>query len=505
LSLGHRRVSAPIAVQIALLIALCLILAQAIALLVLVLSPPPAPQVYRLTEIAAALQGGSLEPRLGRPLTREIVDTPPPPHPLSRREIALSRRSNAPILRAFGRGPAALAKLLGVDASRVRIVRPPSSWPARLIDGPGVGEMLLRRDRPPPPGDTIPDLPPPELNAALAPPVYANVPSEIWRLSPRSAEVDFVGDFIAALRRDDGRWVRVEPRSEPFPNDWQRKVGLWMLGCLLVSTSAGWLFARRITAPIDRFAEAAQRLGREPSALPIGLEGPAEIGKAAAAFNEMQVRLKRYVGDRTAMVGAISHDLRTPLARIRFKLEAKSPDPGAILSDVQQMEAMIASVLTFIRDANNVSSREKLDLLSVIEVVVDDAAMVGGAAQIVDGQALTVDGDAIALQRLMANLVDNALKYGGAARVRMSSHGGLAVVEVDDDGPGMAQADLARAFEPFWRIDAARNLDKGGVGLGLAVARSLARAHGGDVELVNRPPRQGASGGMTARVTLPLA
>jgi signal transduction histidine kinase len=220
---------------------------------------------------------------------------------------------------------------------------------------------------------------------------------------------------------------------------------------------------------------------------------------AARAINEMQTRIKRYVDDRTAMVGAISHDLRTPLARIRFKLEAKTPDRAAILSDVEKMEAMIASVLAFIRDAAAVDRREDLDLLSVVEVVVDDAALTGGDVQLVDSVPLTVTGDAVALQRLLSNLVDNALKYGGAARVRIREQDRQAIVEIEDDGPGLSSAELARVFEPFYRADASRNLDEGGVGLGLAVARSLARAHGGDVELISRP------GGLTARVSLPLA
>ncbi len=509
---------APIAVQIGLLIALCLVAAQIIALAVVGLSPPPAPQIYRLTEIATALQGGSLQPSLGSTLERTLADRPPPGRNQNRRQATPdTNRQQSPMRNnrtaGLGRSRIALAVLLGVEPSRIRILRPPPSWPSRIMTGrilPDPNQSQPRRiddDRGPPrpqaPDDSEPRLGfdrRPSGGFDSAPRAFPAAPAQrLQRLSARAPEMDIVGGFIASLQRDDGLWVVVKPQPEPFPNDWQRKEGLWMIGCLLLSAPAAWGFARRITAPIDRFAEAAARLGRDPQARPISLDGPAEIGKAALAFNDMQVRLKRYVDDRTAMVGAISHDLRTPLARMRFKLEAKTPDPAAILSDIVQMEAMIGSVLAFIRDASVLARRDKLDLLSVVEVVVDDAALVGRNATLIKAQPLTVEGDPIALQRLLANLLDNALKYGGVARVSMAQRNDQAVVEIEDDGPGMAPADLARAFEPFYRANVSRNLDKGGVGLGLAVARSLARTHGGDVDLVSRP------GGLTARVTLPLA
>src|SRR6185437_3368738 len=242
----------------------------------------------------------------------------------------------------------------------------------------------------------------------------------------------------------------------------------WMLGGFLLVASAGYLFARRISAPLRRFAEAAETLGRDPHAPQMALKGPAEIGAAAQAFNEMQERLKRYINDRTAMVGAISHDLRTPLARIRFKLES-APEKlrESVLSDVEQMEQMIGGVLAFIRDEGQPRRRERLDLLSLIECVADDAAMVGAQVEIVDGGPVTVDGDPVALQRLFSNLVDNAVKYGGDAKIEVRREGGLAVVAISDRVPGLAAHELGRVFQPFYRTDVSRNLDKGGVGLGL--------------------------------------
>lgn len=479
------RRGAPIALQVGLLIAVCLIGAQLLALAVVSLTPPPAPQVYRISEVAAALQGGSLQPRLGRPLVRSISDEEP--HPSAFDGRVWSGRTPG---RGAGAGPgdrqaAALAGQLGISAERVRLMRPLPNWLARAVSGRFGGSPR----GPPGQAERGPDGRP--LDGG--PPPFARLGG------PRPFELDLVGSFIAGVQTADGSWTIVRPSPEPFPNDWQRKVALWLAGCVVLAVPAVWWFARSITAPIQRFAQAAERLGRDPHAPPVALKGPAEIGMAAGAINEMQTRIKRYVDDRTAMVGAISHDLRTPLARIRFKLEAKTPDRAAILSDVEKMEAMIASVLAFIRDAAAVDRREDLDLLSVVEVVVDDAALTGGDVQLVESVPVTVTGDAVALQRLLGNLVDNALKYGGAARVRIREQDRQAVVEIEDDGPGLPPAELARVFEPFYRADASRNLDRDGVGLGLAVARSLARAHGGDVELISRP------GGLTARVSLPLA
>jgi signal transduction histidine kinase len=212
----------------------------------------------------------------------------------------------------------------------------------------------------------------------------------------------------------------------------------------------------------------------------------------------MQVRLRRYIDDRTAMVGAISHDLRTPLARIRFKVESAPPVlRESVLRDVAQMEQMIGAVLAFIRDEGAPRQREAFDLLSLLECVVDDAAGLGRDVELVGGAPVIVDGDPVGLRRLFDNLIDNAVKYGDEARVSLAEIDGAAVVEIADRGPGVAAEDLARVFQPFFRTDRSRNLDNAGVGLGLPIARATARAHGGDVELVH------GETGMVAVVTLP--
>ncbi|MCW5616141.1 MAG: hypothetical protein KIT32_13575, partial [Rhodocyclaceae bacterium] len=251
---------------------------------------------------------------------------------------------------------------------------------------------------------------------------------------------------------------------------------------------------------ILKFAAAAEQLGRDPVAPVMRLEGPAEMGRAALAFNRMQSRLRSFVDDRTAMIGAISHDLRTPLTRMRFRIEDVPAELGvAMLADVEEMERMINSVLAFVRDASEPGGREKLDLRSLVEDVVEDTVFIGNDAVCEGTAAAWVDVDAIAIRRLLTNLVDNAVKYGTKAKLRLFVDGRDAVVEVLDDGPGLSDDELEQVFKPFYRTAAARASGNLGSGMGLAVCRSIARAHGGDVTLVPR------AGGLTAKVRLPLA
>jgi signal transduction histidine kinase len=493
---GSGRIAAPIALQIMVLMAAGLIAVQAVTVALVILLPPGRPAVYRLGEIAAALDGSALTARDGRPLQR-------------------SERASAPRVDAenrFSERPRrVLAEILGVTEDRIvfRMNRPPPFAAAQGQGVPGPGpdprargpgaRTEIRRE---PGGDVVfrrefEGLQGPSAMEIRFPPGGVGG----FGFGRFEADRPIIGDFTAAMKQGSGRWVVVEPEAGPFLNDWQRRLLVWFLGCMAILAPVGYLFARRITAPLRAFSSAAERLGRDPTAPLIELKGPAEVGVAAQAFNDMQVRLKRYVQDRTATIAAISHDLRTPLARMRFKLEKAPPElKAALASDVDQMEQMVAAVLAFIREGAETRPRERLDLLSVVECAVDDAAGAGGEVELDAAEPLIVEADALGLQRLFANLIDNALKYGRSARVRVRVDGGEGVVEVDDEGPGLAPEEIERVFQPFYRGEPSRSRDTGGIGLGLAVARSIARAHGGEVGLALRD-----GGGLTARVRLPLA
>ncbi len=313
-------------------------------------------------------------------------------------------------------------------------------------------------------------------------------------------EPALIGHFQVAVRQGNG-WVLVEPRNNsPFDTRERRFLLLFILSSFIMLPAA-WLFARRLARPFEQFADAAERIGRDPRALPPRVDGPEEVERAAEAFRQMQQRLQAYVTDRTQMLGAIAHDLRTPLTRLAFRLETlDGPERERMRGDVAEMEAMVKATLGFARADSEPAERQRLELGSLVEKVADDLAETGHrvGAEVLD--PLVVEGDPVDLRRLVANLLENGEAYGHSAHARVWRDGNYAVVDIDDEGPGIPEDELERVFEPFYRLERSRNRETGGTGLGLSVVRSIARAHGGDVELSNR-----RGGGLRARISLPLA
>ena len=476
--------SAPLFVQALGLVIVTLVAAQLIAIAVVFTLPPPPPEVYRLSEIARALKTGQVvQPRDGRPL--------------------VLRRHVGPIRglvdnRRRAEFKAALAREVGIDPARIEM---------DIDTGPRFFVRAQKRTLAQrfPPRDGGPDGPGgrgpgPNGPGALNGPPDGRESSRPPRLDFPREEPFVVGDFKLAVQQDDGRWTVVEPKPAIRFDTWQQRILLILALSVLCVAPLAWLFARRLSGPISAFASAAERLGRDPRAAPLDLKGSAEVIAAANAFNMMQERLRRYVEDRTAMIGAVAHDLRTPLTRLRFRIEAVPDDVRAKLaSDIDQMEAMIAATMAFVRDTTRPAERTKLELASLLESIIDEAAETGGEAAVERGEKIIIDGDPVALRRLLANLVENGLKYGGSVQGRVRAEDRLAVIEIDDNGPGIVASELDRVFEPFFRSEPSRNRETGGIGLGFAVVRSVARAHGGDVTLHNRP-----EGGLRARVELPF-
>ncbi len=307
------------------------------------------------------------------------------------------------------------------------------------------------------------------------------------------------GSFVAAARQPDGRWRIVEYRATGHAAQFRRQtLLLFVLGALAMLPMAWW-FARALAAPIRRFADAADRLGRDPHAPALAGTGPAELAQAAESFNTMQARINRLIDERTQMVGAIAHDLRTPLARLAFRLDDLPPaQRDKAEADIAEMKTMIATALDFLRDQSSPRARERLDFGARVEGVVDGLADTGRDATLAAPLAALLSGDAASLRRAVTNLVDNALKYGKRARVSLQREDGHCVLRVDDDGPGLDPALHERVLLPFVRGEGSRNRDTGGIGLGLAVAHDVVLAHGGTLELGNRP-----GGGLRVTVRLP--
>ncbi len=333
-----------------------------------------------------------------------------------------------------------------------------------------------------------------------SPPDYRIVRDRVGVQGQPREESGLFAPFQVVVHTKSGQWLSVLPGERKGLAPWQLRVLLSFAISVVALIPVAYFFSRWLAKPFGLFAAAAERFGRDPRAPPMAITGSSEITQAAAAFNEMQDRLRRYVDDRTSMVAAIAHDLRTPLTRLRFRIEAAPDEAQAkMTADIDQMEAMIAAALAFVRDAQSDPHRTRLELSSLLESIVDDMAETGADVTVQTAEKVVIDADSLALRRLITNLIENAIKYGARARCTLSVHDRLAEIDIEDDGPGVPAPELNRVFDPFYRREPSRNRQTGGIGLGLSVARSIARAHGGDVALQNRP-----QGGLRAKVTLPV-
>jgi signal transduction histidine kinase len=312
--------------------------------------------------------------------------------------------------------------------------------------------------------------------------------------------------MLASFRFVEGGWLNLRIELPP-PRPWHSDTFLAAFG-LMTLAAAGlslWTVSRLIQ-PVGELAAAADRLGRDVNAPPLPENGPTEVAIAARAFNTMAERIRRFVGDRTQLLAAIGHDLKTPITRLKLRAEMLDDDEQRrkILNDLEEMEAMIAATLTFARDDAAAEPSVALDLAALCRTVMDEAA---DARPDVPEEAIAYEGPdhltatarPVALKRALNNLVGNALLYGGSARLSLVEAGpGVLRLTVEDTGPGVPQDELENVFQPFRRLETSRNRETGGTGLGLPIARNIFRAHGGDVVLRNRP-----EGGLMAIATLP--
>jgi len=267
----------------------------------------------------------------------------------------------------------------------------------------------------------------------------------------------------------------------------------------MIAMLTAWA-ARRMTAPLSLLSDAAMRLGRDVEAPALAVSGSLEVQRAAAAFNEMQVKLRRLIENRTMMLAAISHDLRTQLTLLRLRAEAteQGEDRDRILKTIAEMEDMLSATLSFAREEAKGEASRRVDVSALVSSIVDDMSDAGLAVRegsIASG--LVSECKPVALRRAVTNLIDNAVKYGRQATVSLAAKGRNITIDVDDEGPGIAEDQLAKVVQPFYRIETSRNRDTGGIGLGLAITASIAEANGGALDLTNRP-----EGGLRATIEL---
>jgi signal transduction histidine kinase len=356
-----------------------------------------------------------------------------------------------------------------------------------------------------PPGTELPPVDPELLrqlrvNMQLVPMPQTDRPKEnLWFGGPPA------GVVVAGLKLPDGHWLNMSIQT-PTPRPWHS--ANFLAAFLLMTGAAAGLTlwaVRRLVAPVATLAAAAERLGRDVNAAPLPEDGPAEVATAAAAFNVMAGRMRRLLADRNFMLAAISHDLRTPITRLKLRAEFMEDDEQRrkMLADLDELEAMVSATLALGRDTAADEALSPVDLVELVRTVLDETADARPDAAERLGYAgpdhLTIHARPFALKRALTNLVSNAVKYGDSARVSLTESDGHAVaLAVEDEGPGIPPEEMERLFQPFQRLETSRNRETGGQGLGLTIARNILRAHGGEVTIGNRP-----GGGARALVTLP--
>jgi len=463
-----RALAGGLAARLTLTMILALLAAQVSSfLLFLAFRPRPMP-VYTAESLAAAVESvvhGAAAADGLHGLTIERATTAPMP----------ANPHTPPQLRSVRR---ALEARLGEAAERVMV------WEERDRGGPrpglpGMAGAFGGPGGPPGPEGPRPDRPPPDQ-------VNPNVPP----------------GFAVAVLRPGSDWLVVKSaHGQPGRSPLLLPGLSFVIAGLVVAGLSIWS-ARRIVAPLGRLTEAARRLGMERAAAPVAEAGPMELRAIARAFNEMSARLTRFVGDRTQMVAAISHDLRTPLTRMRLRAE-EIDDPEArrrMLGDIAEMESMIDATLSFAGQESETEPHRRVDLAGLLIGLCDDRVDAGQRADYTGPDHMTVRCQPVAMRRALANLLDNACNHGAAAHVALSEEARGVTVRITDEGPGIPPQRVEEAFAPFRRLEPSRNRATGGVGLGLTVARTILRAHGGDVVLSNANPR-----GLVATVILPRA
>ncbi|MEM6462163.1 MAG: ATP-binding protein [Pseudomonadota bacterium] len=309
-----------------------------------------------------------------------------------------------------------------------------------------------------------------------------------------------------SVQLNSGRWLNMSASLNMQRGSLERvlvSVGLMAVATILIIVFT----VRRLTRPLRNLAKAADQLGRGGEGSQVIEAGPREIRSAINAFNIMQERLTRYVQDRTSMLAAISHDLRTPITSLRIRAEFVDDEENRnrISATLDEMQRMVEATLAFARDEANREPQSRVDLGEFLDAIVTDYQDMGkpvrlDATPAQDGERTIVSFRPIAVKRALRNLIDNAVRYGNEAAIACSVDGDLVSITISDGGPGIPEERLEEVFEPFLRLEASRSEKTGGIGLGLAIARSNIHAHGGTLTLKNRQ-----EGGLMAIVQLPRA
>lgn len=322
-----------------------------------------------------------------------------------------------------------------------------------------------------------------------------NAPRSAINIYPQQRTV-----FTVWTRLQDGATVSVDaiPSGGAFPTPPRLLFNLLILFAAVIFLSL--LAVRLATRPLNTLASAAEKLGNNINSPPLAETGPTEVRRAAHAFNTMQSRLANYIQERTRILAAMSHDLKTPITRLRLRAELLEDDDlkTKFAKDLEEMESMVTTTLDFMRGVDNPEPVQPVDIMALLESLQADAAEIGQEVGLEGIAARPYPCKPAALKRCLGNLIDNAIKYGKSATVIVNDHDKQLQIHILDQGQGIPETELERVFEPFYRLESSRSRDTGGTGLGLGIARNIAQMHGGDLLLRNHP-----CGGLEAILTLP--
>ncbi|ATG50076.1 two-component sensor histidine kinase (plasmid) [Aestuarium zhoushanense] len=297
-----------------------------------------------------------------------------------------------------------------------------------------------------------------------------------------------------------GQWLNVSTRFERPPIQWPLYSMLTFgLTAMALLVAVSWFVMTGLLGPLRRLAWASERLGRGEDIDALPERGPQEVRELTAGFNRMQDRLTRFVADRTRVLAALGHDLRSPLTAMRVHSEMVEEDETreSLVATVEEMQSMVEATLTFAKGLSGNEPMQDVDLQSFLEALRGDMVV---PFVLSDGPEVTVRLRPNAIRRALRNVIENAVRYGGSATLGWISAEGEIEISVTDRGPGIPTAELERIFDPFFRLEESRSLETGGHGLGLSIARSILRAQGGEISLANHP-----DGGLIATIRLPVA
>lgn len=306
--------------------------------------------------------------------------------------------------------------------------------------------------------------------------------------------------FVAQVRLHDGTLVTFDTRQPEAAAGWPYRLLLSLTVLLAAVIVVSLIAVRWATRPLNALADAAEELGKNINRPPLEEKGPLEVARAARAFNTMQSRLAGYIRDRTRVLAAMSHDLKTPITRLRLRSELLDDAQlrARFTGDLEEMESMVGATLDFLRGLENGEAVKPVDIMALLESLQADMLETGGTIRIEGLSLKPYPGKPQALRRCLSNVLDNAIKYGKTAVIFVNDNDQRLEIRIQDQGPGLPQSELEKVFEPFYRGEASRNRDSGGTGLGLSIARNIAEAHGGRLVLRNR-----AEGGLEAELVLP--